>query len=305
MNEGSASYASTDGRAQLALFVMTKKGLNVLEAITERLRECVELVVTARDPAVEKDYTEEILAHCKAQGIPVYDRADHYVVRARYAFAASWRWLLHLPHTRLIVFHDSLLPRYRGFNPLVSSLINGETEIGVTALFASESYDCGAIVDHAAVEISYPMKIEEAIDTLGVQYRILAQRLASDLCRGKELLGRPQDESVATYSLWRDEEDYRIRWSSPAECIKRFVDAVGWPYRGASTLVNGQLARVRDVAALPDVAIENRTPGKVIFLRDGHPVVVCGSGLVEIKELSEETSGRSLLPFNRLRSRFH
>ena len=47
--------------------------------------------------------------------------------------AAGWRWLL--PSTeKLIVLHDSLLPRYRGFNPLVSQLIDKEERLGVTAV---------------------------------------------------------------------------------------------------------------------------------------------------------------------------
>ena len=38
----------------------------------------------------------------------------------------------------LIVFHDSLLPKYRGFAPLVSQLINGEEYLGVTAIFTND-----------------------------------------------------------------------------------------------------------------------------------------------------------------------
>ena len=33
----------------------------------------------------------------------------------------------------LLIFHDSLLPKLRGFNPTVTALIAGEIEIGVTA----------------------------------------------------------------------------------------------------------------------------------------------------------------------------
>ena len=46
----------------------------------------------------------------------------------------------------MIIFHDSLLPKYRGFAPLVNSLINQEKEIGVTAIKASQNYDEGDTV---------------------------------------------------------------------------------------------------------------------------------------------------------------
>ena len=96
----------------------------------------------------------------------------------------------------------------------------------------------------------------------------------------------------------------RIPWDRPAGWIKRFVDAVGWPYKGASTLVSGTRIRVHDVEVIADVPIENRTPGKVIFMKDGNPVVVCGSGLVAITDMVDDATGRSLLPFSRLRTRF-
>jgi methionyl-tRNA formyltransferase len=49
--------------------------------------------------------------------------------------AISWRWMLKV--SNLIVIHDSLLPKYRGFSPLVNMLINGEDTLGVTVLFAT------------------------------------------------------------------------------------------------------------------------------------------------------------------------
>ena len=49
------------------------------------------------------------------------------------------------------------MPKYRGFAPLVNSLVNGEKIIGVTALFASEEYDNGDIIMQSSVDITYPI----------------------------------------------------------------------------------------------------------------------------------------------------
>ena len=68
-------------------------------------------------------------------------------------------------------------------------------------------------------------------------------------------------------------------------------------------IVESGPARILEVERLPDLAIENRCPGKVLFLRDGRPVVVCGSGLLKVTWL-EDDSGASLLPLGRLRVRF-
>jgi len=112
----------------------------------------------------------------------------------------------------------------------------------------------------------------------------------------------PQDHSRATYSLWRDEEDYDVDWSATAERLERFVNAVGFPYKGAATSVQGERFRIWDVETSRDVPIENRSPGKVLFVEDGCPVVVCGTGLLKIKRMTNE-AGDSALPLKAFRVR--
>jgi methionyl-tRNA formyltransferase len=290
--------------SQITLFLMTRKGFKVLETLGRDFRELIDFVVTQPDKSVQDDYYAEIRELCAHLNIPCYDRRDDYQVTSRYAIAISWRWLIDPQDTTLIVFHDSLLPRYRGFNPLVSYLINGEPEIGVTALFASEEYDRGDIIGQVASEIAYPQKISQAIEIVSDDYAELAAQIAGEIKRGGKLVGTPQNEKEASYSLWRDEEDYRINWTLSAREIRRMVDAVGFPYKGASTLVNDKLARIFDVETLDDVIIENRVPGKVIFIRQSFPVVVCGEGLLKIKTLFDAETGESLIPLRSMRSRF-
>ena len=63
----------------------------------------------------------------------------------------------------LIVIHDSILPTYRGYLPLVSQLIDGQKEIGVTAILANENFDEGDIVHISKTKINYPITINDAI----------------------------------------------------------------------------------------------------------------------------------------------
>ncbi|HYN96175.1 MAG TPA: formyltransferase family protein [Pilimelia sp.] len=284
---------------------MTRKGLAVLEAIVAKFGPpAVRRVIGARDTAVAEDYYDAIRERAAAYGIPAVDRRDAAPPAVdEPCLAVGWRWLI-TGTQRLVVIHDSLLPRYRGFAPLVSCLVNGEPRIGATALLASEEYDEGDIIAQDSVDITYPITAGAAIELLAAVYVRLAVTVADRVVSGDELTGRPQDHAAATYSLWRDEEDYRVDWSWPASRIRRLVDAVGHPYRGASTLVEGRLARLRAVAERADVAVENRTPGKVIFMADGCPVVVCGEGLLTITDLVDDETAASLLPLRRFRTRF-
>jgi methionyl-tRNA formyltransferase len=288
----------------LTVFAMTEKGYAVVRWLLSRYPGLVDCVVGARDRTIAEDYHDEIADLCRHHSVRFRNRSEAYSIRTEYALAVSWRWLIQAGTSRLVVFHDSLLPSYRGFNPLVTALLNGDEEIGVTALHASAEYDRGDIIAQSASAVTYPIKIRDAIKLVVGNYEALADNLGRALSGGQELPATPQDEAQASYSLWRDEEDYFIDWTSSAAEIRRFVDAVGFPYKGAAAGLEGKVVRILDAEALDDVPIANRTAGKVIFVRDSKPVVVCGHGLLKINELTEDVTGASLLPLQRFRLRF-
>ncbi|WP_051980510.1 formyltransferase family protein [Burkholderia sp. 9120] len=289
---------------KLTLFLMTKKGYTLLADLIAQFHPLFELVVIGRDASLDNDYHDEIAGLCEQYGLRTRERTPELTIDTDFAMAVSWRWMIDFPAERLIVFHDSLLPRYRGFNPLVSCLINGEEQIGVTALQGAEQYDAGPILAQSSTRIQYPCTIARAVDLVAANYRETAECVLRQLAGGGPLTAIPQDESLASFSLWRDDEDYWMQWERPATWLARFVDAVGSPYKGAHTLVNGESARVLAAQPLPDVRVENREAGKVIWMEDACPVVVCGEGLLRVTELIDGETGASLLPLERFRTRF-
>ncbi|MEQ8473910.1 MAG: formyltransferase family protein [Marinoscillum sp.] len=285
---------------------MSEKGLKVLKGIIDFYgTEVIDLVVIGRDNAVLNDFSEDIEKCAKKRQIETCYRNDSYVISTSYALAISWRWMIELnERVILITLHDSLLPKYRGFAPLVSQLINGENSLGVSAIKSSEEFDRGDIISQAQIEISYPIKIQEAIDKVVELYVQLTLSLMESIISNEDLLCHPQDDSKASYSLWRDEDDYKINWAMDAQAIIRFVNAVGYPYKGAKSTLSGINIRILDAYVLPDVEIENRTPGKVLFIKNGLPVVVCGKGLLQINQAIAEDTQESVLPLSKLRVRF-
>ena len=122
---------------KITLFIMNKKGYSVLENIINKIgNQIIDKVISYTDSNVIKDYYSEINELCRKHGIKFYNKNEQVVINTEYSFAIGWRWIIRNSHN-LIVLHDSILPKYRGFAPLVNALINGEEELGVTALFAS------------------------------------------------------------------------------------------------------------------------------------------------------------------------
>lgn len=288
---------------KLTIFAMTKKGRAVVEAIHSEYPEIISAVISSRDNNMAEDCYDDIRNFCNMYSIPFYERKQSVSVSTEYSLAISWRWMIKTESSRLIVFHDSLLPRLRGFNPLVTALINGDNKIGVTAIFGTDEYDKGDIIAQIETPITYPITISKAIDIILDNYVALALQIADTIKKGADLVGVPQVEEFASYSLWRDEEDYFIDWKESASQIKRTIDALGFPYKGAASLLDGKLVRLIQATVMEDVKIENRAPGKVIFVQNSSPVVVCGQGLLRIDELRDD-QGVNLLPLPRFRIRF-
>jgi len=274
----------------LTLFVQGMKGLQVLRNFPQKFHPLIKEVKIGMDKKIVNDYSNEIRSFCKNNSIVFSISNVSNSFDSEYAIAIGWQRLIKYSKKQfLIVFHDSILPRLRGFNPLVTCLLNGDREIGVTALFASEEYDKGNIIDCEVVEIKYPIKVEKAIAQVSKCYATLANKLIQSIADKKEIIGKVQNEKDATYSLWRDDEDYIINWRDDATYISRFIDAVGFPYKGARTYIGNKLITILDAEPQPDVTIENRLEGKVIFKIANEPVIVCGTGLLKIKEAIDDS----------------
>ena len=130
----------------IVLNLMTEKGYQVLKTITQ-YRDIISFVIIGKDDNVTNDFSKEIESTCKNNNIDFYYKGNEPKVdEKKFIIAVSWRWMITHPANKLIVLHDSLLPKYRGYAPLVNMLINGEKEIGVTAIFGGNEYDKGDII---------------------------------------------------------------------------------------------------------------------------------------------------------------
>ena len=286
---------------KIGLFLMTKKGFLVLKNLSNNnYNDLISFVCIGTDNNISNDYSEEIELFCKTNSIYFFFR-DNLTVSSfssDYNIAISWRWMLKV--TNLIVLHDSLLPKYRGFSPLVNMLINGEKTLGVTAIFASNDYDRGDVLFQERKSIQYPLKIVDAIDLVCELYCNISINIFKAIIY-KKLVTYQQNESDATYCLWLDNDDYFIDWKWGAEKIKRKVDACGFPYLGARTYMDNQIIVIHEVEVISDVNIEQRTVGKNVFLKDNYLAIVCGEGLLKITQAIREETKESIFPLKKYR----
>jgi methionyl-tRNA formyltransferase len=166
--------------------------------------------------------------------------------------------------------HDSLLPAYAGFSPLIWALINGEREVGVTAHRMDAEFDMGDILVQRSVPVgptdTATDLFHRTVELIGPIVRDALQQIESGTASWVE-----QDRSRAGFFHKRPVRDSRIDWNWPAEELERLVRAQSDPYPNAFTHHRGE--RVRIVNAAVSRARYGGTPGR-IFIREGDGVVI-------------------------------
>lgn len=284
---------------------MTKKGYLVLDSIVKNSKSSlIDFVCIGKDSKLDNDFCNELTDLCVKNNINYYykDSIDLKEKNSEFYIAISWKWIIDLPN--LIILHDSLLPKYRGFSPLVNMLINGEKKFGVTAIYATNEYDKGDVIKQEAIEVNYPKKITDLIDEISLLYAKIVLSLFDKMAKNEKIIGIKQIESEATYSVWLNGDDYFIDWNWNADKIKRKIDACCSPYEGAKCRINDEVIIILEADVVADVKVENRMQGKVLFIKDDCPIVICGEGLLQIKKAIYKNSSKMLLPLNNFRIKF-
>lgn len=272
---------------KIRFFLLGEKGFQSLSGIDKKHHLLILDVIIGEDKKIQKDCSAEIADFCQQHNITHYKRSDDFDNSFEIGVAIGWKWLIKDNLKNLYIIHDSILPKYRGFNPLVSALINKESYIGATCIKASNKFDTGNIIFQEKTKIEYPIKIREAIGIISSLYVVILDNFLSALHKNKKLHEKIQDENMATYSVWRDNEDYRINWNDEANSIGRFIDSVGYPYQGAISSINGKDIIINDYEVVKDVYVENRSAGKVLFKDGNYPVIICGNGLLKLTSISD------------------
>lgn len=204
-------------------------------------------------------------------------------------FMVSWRYLVPVEvfsRARLgsFVFHDSMLPKYRGFAPTVWSIINGEKETGVTLFRTSEEMDAGDIVEQRRIAIAETDTIADVMERVTESYLDVAEQVFASLVDGSAT-SYPQNHDEATYTCKWMPADARIDWGKSAHAIFNLIRASSWPYPGAYSYLEGRKLIVwsAELPTRPRTCV-SRVPGRVVnWKADYGATVITGDGSLRLK----------------------
>jgi methionyl-tRNA formyltransferase len=214
-------------------------------------------------------------------------QADLYIVAAFGQILPQK--VLDQPRYGTLNIHASLLPRYRGADPIAESIIQGERETGVSIMLLDAGVDTGPVL----LQRRIPIVGDDTTGTLTEKLARLGAGALLDalpLWINDKIEPQPQDEDRASHTRMLKKEDGEVNWSRSAAVIARKLRAYT-PWPGSYTHWNGKLLKLISAHPLSAEVPPSVVPGTVSVRNDvGHKVlaVATGSGLLLVNQLQLE-----------------
>ncbi len=197
-----------------------------------------------------------------------------------------------------INIHFSLLPKYRGAAPVQWSLINGETETGVTAFWITKGMDTGDIFMRRKLDIKPEddaASLMRRLTELGVE--VLADTI--NAVKSGRVIRMPQ-QGEPTFARMFTKDDAWLDFNMPAAAVHNRVRglALGPRAKALLTLADGRTTSVQFVKT----SVWNKTgrgglkPGQLVRIETGYGIIIQCSKSTELCVSEVRPEGKNTIP---------
>ena len=141
-----------------------------------------------------------------------------------------------------INIHGSILPNWRGAAPIQRSIINLDSETGISIMKIEEKLDSGPVSN------MYKIKIDKNDNTKDISEKLSSLAAEKILENVEEILEDKakfvvQDHSKATYAKKIDKNEGKINWNDEAKIIIGKINGL-FPAPGAFFIFNGERYKI-------------------------------------------------------------
>ncbi len=193
--------------------------------------------------------------------------------------------VLDIPKYETINLHASLLPKYRGANPIQRAIINGESETGICTMITELGLDCGDICKRVIIPISEEMNCQELYEEISEKSPKLIEETLVGIANGT-INPEPQCEEGICLANKLEKAETEIMFDKPAREIHNLVRGV---YKSPSAyfIHNGKIIKVLQTR----VCEGSGTPGEFVDITKDGIKVACGKDCLMLIKLKPEGKG--------------
>lgn len=192
--------------------------------------------------------------------------------------------ILNIPKYGCINVHGSLLPLYRGAAPMQWSVINGDTQTGITTMYMAKGLDSGDMLIKSIVDITPE-------DTYGTVHDKMAVVGAETLKTTLELIEKgeavriPQNHDEATFAPMINKETGHIDWNKNSSDIINLIRGMN-PQPGAYSICDDEVVKIW--LAEKNNTEYNGKHGEIVEISKKHFTVKTFDGAINILEIQSK-----------------
>lgn len=193
--------------------------------------------------------------------------------------------VLDIPKYETINLHASLLPKYRGANPIQRAIINGDKETGICTMITELGLDCGDICQKLVIPISDTMNCEQLWNEIGEKSPKMIEETLISIKNGT-LKPQKQCEDGVCMAPKLQKEECLIDWSKSNKDIHNLVRGV-CRSPSAYFIHNDKIIKVIETKPVEG----NGVQGQIVSHSKEGVDMGCGNGLVRLITVKPEGKG--------------
>lgn len=193
--------------------------------------------------------------------------------------------VLDIPKYETINLHASLLPRYRGANPIQRAIINGDKETGICTMITELGLDCGDVCMREKIEIPTDMTCVDLFEKISDISPALLEKTLVGLVE-KTIIPEKQCETGVCMANKLTKEETKIDWTKPAEEIHNLVRGI-YKFPSAYFMHNDKVIKVLETRVIEG----NGTCGEFVKVTKEGIEVGCGKDCLLLIKIKPEGKG--------------
>lgn len=198
--------------------------------------------------------------------------------------------VLDIPKYETINLHVSLLPKYRGANPIQRAIINGDKMTGICTMITELGLDCGDICMKEPIEITPNMNCVELFEICASHSPELLEKTLIGIKEGT-LKPEKQCEDGLCFADKLKKEECQIDWTKSAEEIHNLVRGV-YKCPGAYFQHQNKIIKVMETEPLNEKS--DGSVGDFVKISKLGIDVKTGNGILRLIKVKPEGKGEML-----------
>ena len=194
--------------------------------------------------------------------------------------------IIDIPKFGIINLHASLLPKYRGANPISQGIMDGCKYSGITTMKTALELDAGDICLQEKIEITPNMNVIELMEIISEISPKLLDRTLEGLYNSS-IEPIKQDNTQATFTKKIKKEQKQIDWSMDAYDLHNKIRAM-YKINTNHATFNNKLIQILKTEPLD---IKNGQIGQITDINKDGITVSCKQGSIKITIVKPEGKG--------------